>query len=157
MTAPVAPVVLASCVEHSLHQSHPGFDQPAARLYGVTVVDPQADERTVDGALRLTFLAEDADVSELLESPAGAAVRAFDAAVVLTSGWAAPVDDGAPEMPPSRHPGRRRVRLVVVVCDGGVGSVLRFADAPDDVVADSGSAHGSLADAVTALWSPASG
>ena len=143
------PIVLAACVEDSLHGSLDGFELRRARLYGITVVDPTAVREHADGALRITFLAEHADVYELLDSPAGAAVRAFDAAVVLTSGWAAPVDEGAPETPPSRHPGRRRVRLVVVVCDGGVGSVLRFADAPDDVVADSGSAHGSLADAVT--------
>ena len=54
--------------------------------------------------------------------------------------------------PPSQHPERRRVRLVVVVSDAGVGSVLRFADAPNDVVTDAGAARGSLADAVTNMW-----
>ena len=90
----------------------------------------------------------------------------FDAAVVLTCGWAAPIsrqdhddhddhDDHETtddEVPPSQHPQRRRVRLVVVVCDDGVASVLRFADTPDDIVTDAGSARGSLADAVNNLW-----
>ena len=80
----------------------------------------------------------------------------FDAAVVLTCGWAAPIrdedDDNETSVPPSQHPERRRVRLVVVVGDCGVGSVLRFADTPNDVVTDAGAARGSLADAVTNMW-----
>jgi hypothetical protein len=88
----------------------------------------------------------------------------FDAAVVLTCGWAAPIDrshesddddvdlDANEKVPPSQHPQRRRVRLVVVVGDQGVGSVLRFADTPKEIVTDAGSARGSLADAVTNLW-----
>jgi hypothetical protein len=96
-------------------------------------------------------------VYELLEAQTSAIVRMFDAAVVLTCGWAAPIrdddeDDEETSVPPSQHPERRRVRLVVVVGDGGVGSVLRFADTPNDVVTDAGAARGSLADAVTNLW-----
>jgi hypothetical protein len=44
------------------------------------------------------------------------------------------------------------VRLVVVVGDAGVGSVLRFADTPDEIITDPGNAKGSLADAVEQLW-----
>ena len=55
-------------------------------------------------------------------------------------------------VPPSQHPLRRRVRLVVAVCDRGVASVLRFADTPNDVITDAGAARGSLADAVKDLW-----
>jgi hypothetical protein len=91
--------------------------------------------------------------------------------VVLTCGWAAPIDkshksaddndndddddeddDANEKVPPSQHPQRRRVRLVAVVGDQGVGSVLRFADTPKEIVTDAGSARGSLADAVTNLW-----
>ncbi|MBJ7398596.1 MAG: hypothetical protein JHD29_07560, partial [Ilumatobacteraceae bacterium] len=56
------------------------------------------------------------------------------------------------DIPPSQHPLRRRVRLVVAVCDKGVASVLRFADTPNDIVTDAGAARGSLADAVKDLW-----
>lgn len=155
----ISPVTLATCVEHSLHLSLDGFDQPRARLYGISIVDEEAAARNVDGALRITFLAEHGDVYELLEAQTSAIVRMFDAAVVLTCGWAAPIgddedtsDDNDMSVPPSRHPERRRVRLVVVVGDCGVGSVLRFADTPDDVVTDAGAARGSLADAVTNMW-----
>ena len=152
----LSPVTLATCVEHSLHLSLDGFDLSRARLYGISIVDEEGATRNENGALRITFLAEHGDVYELLEAQTSAIVRMFDAAVVLTCGWAAPIrdedDDNETSVPPSQHPERRRVRLVVVVGDCGVGSVLRFADTPNDVVTDAGAARGSLADAVTNMW-----
>ena len=145
------PSILAACVERSLHVSLDGFAHKHARLYGVSIVDLNAAHRNDNGALRITFLAEHGDVYELLEAPTNAVVRAFDAAAVLTTGWAAPLGE-SDGIPPSEHPERRRVRLVVVVCDEGVASVLRFADEPDEIVTDAGSARGSLADAVAHLW-----
>ena len=160
------PVALATCVEQSLHMSLDGFDLKRARLYGISVVDVGGVDRLEDGALRITFLAEHGDVYELIDAPTSAIVRMFDAAVVLTCGWAAPIDRSNEindddddvddvddkKLPPSQHPQRRRVRLVVVVGDQGVGSVLRFADTPKEIVTDAGSARGSLADAVNNLW-----
>jgi hypothetical protein len=130
----LSPVTLATCVEHSLHLSLDGFDLSRARLYGISIVDEEGATRNEDGALRITFLAEHGDVYELLEAQTSAIVRMFDAAVVLTCGWAAPIrdeddDDNETSVPPSQHPERRRVRLVVVVGDCG-----------------------SLADAVTNMW-----
>ncbi|MBM3816873.1 MAG: hypothetical protein FJW13_07615 [Actinobacteria bacterium] len=153
-TSTVTPVALATCVEHSLNLSLSGFDLKRARLYGINIVDPLGVDHKSDGALRISFLAEHGDVYELLESRGSAIARMFDAAAVLTCGWAAPVDDDDDEndLPPSVHPRRRRVRLVVVVGDAGVGSVLRFADTPEEIVTDPGNAKGSLADAVERLW-----
>ena len=152
-TPTITPVALATCVEHSLNLSLSGFDLKRARLYGISVVDPQGIEGNVDGSLRISFLAEHGDVYELLESSGSSIARMFDAAAVLTCGWAAPVDDESEDdLPPSAHPRRRRVRLVVVVGDAGVGSVLRFADTPAEIVTDPGNAKGSLADAVERLW-----
>lgn len=152
----ISPVAVATCVERSLHSSLDGFDLKRARLYGIAVVDHEGIALNADGALRITFLAEHGDVYELLDAPTSSIARMFDAAVVLTCGWAAPVQDDEPDAefdgPPSEHPMRRRVRLVVAVCDDGVGSVLRFADSPDEVIGDPGAARGSLADAVTNLW-----
>ncbi|MFZ9210391.1 MAG: hypothetical protein ACO3FJ_06760, partial [Ilumatobacteraceae bacterium] len=159
MQKQLEPIDLAKCVESSLHSSLDGFDLPRARLYGVSIVDADGVLSNHNGALRISFLAEHGDVYELLDAPSSAIARMFDAAVVLTCGWAAPIDrDESPadedssEVPPSQHPQRRRVRLVVSVCDNGVASVLRFADTPDDIVTDAGSARGSLADAVNNLW-----
>ena len=140
-------------MEHSLHLSLDRFDLSKARLYGITVVDPDGIPDNADGALRITFLAEHGDVYELLEAPTSAISKMFDAAVVLTCGWAAPIDDeDLRDLAPSAHPRRRRVRLVVTVSDAGVASVLRFADTPDEVITDDGAARGSLADAVNSLW-----
>ena len=162
------PIAIATCVEASLHSSLDGFNLPRARLYGVSVVDAKGIASHQDGALRISFLAEHGDVYELLDAPSSAIARMFDVAVVLTCGWAAPLErderddesrsDGEnhdafnDEVPPSQHPLRRRVRLVVAVCDKGVASVLRFADTPNDIVTDDGAARGSLADAVKDLW-----
>ena len=162
------PLAIATCVEASLHSSLDGFNLPRARLYGVSIVDAKGVASNQDGALRISFLAEHGDVYELLDAPSSAIARMFDVAVVLTCGWAAPLDrneqdadsrsddeiDDAidDEVPPSQHPLRRRVRLVVAVCDKGVASVLRFADTPNDIVTDDGAARGSLADAVKNLW-----
>ncbi|MFZ9844071.1 MAG: hypothetical protein ACO3EQ_06975, partial [Ilumatobacteraceae bacterium] len=156
-TSTVTPVALATCVEHSLNLSLSGFDLKRARLYGVNIVDSQGVEDHANGALRISFLAEHGDVYELLEARGSAIARMFDAAAVLTCGWAAPVGDdngdgNDDDLSPSVHPRRRRVRLLVVVSDAGVGSVLRFADTPDEVVTDPGNAKGSLADAVEQLW-----
>ena len=156
-TSTVTPVALATCVEHSLNLSLSGFDLKRARLYGVNIVDSQGVEDLANGALRISFLAAHGDVYELLEARGSAIARMFDAAAVLTCGWAAPVGDdngdgNDDDLPPSVHPRRRRVRLLVVVSDAGVGSVLRFADTPDEVVTDPGNAKGSLADAVEQLW-----
>jgi hypothetical protein len=160
----LTPIAIATCVEASLHSSLDGFNLPRARLYGVSIVDATGIASHQDGALRISFLAEHGDVYELLDAPSSAIARMFDVAVVLTCGWAAPLnrdenDDEArlddeirDEVPPSQHPLRRRVRLVVAVCDKGVSSVLRFADTPNDIVTDAGAARGSLADAVKDLW-----
>ena len=158
------PIAIATCVEASLHSSLDGFNLPRARLYGVSIVDAKGIASNQDGALRISFLAEHGDVYELLDAPSSAIARMFDVAVVLTCGWAAPLDRNEQdddsrsddeiddEVPPSQHPLRRRVRLVVAVCDKGVASVLRFADTPNDIVTDDGAARGSLADAVKNLW-----
>lgn len=141
---------LARLVEQRLHESIGTFSMDGARLYGVTL-----DGATFDARFRLSFLAQHPDVYELLEAPSSALGKMFDAAAIVTTGWAAPLGpDGEPEGPPSEHEMRRRVRLVVVVADPGAASVLRFEDSPedDDVVVDAGSASGALASAIDSFW-----
>lgn len=119
------------------------FLLPHAQLYGVSVSD--------DETVSLTILASEPDVYDLLEKPSSIYNPKFSAFAVLTSGWAAPIEeDGSIDGAPSNHPKRRRVRLAVVAnAFTGVSSVLRFSDEPDDVITDPGSATGSLADAVS--------
>lgn len=70
---------------------------------------------------------------------------------VITAGWASPVADGD-NTPPSQHPERRRVELLVVVSrDGSIASALSMAG-NDELTIDEGKAQGALADAVGAIF-----
>ena len=137
----------AVAAEEKLHGILDTFELAGARLYGINVgdgIEPQPVP---------CYLAQHPDVYELLEAPSSALARMFHAAAIVTTGWAAPLDpDGQVQGPPSAHAQRRRVRLTVLVSNSGVASVLRFADEPDDVVTDPGSATGSLAEAITRFW-----
>jgi hypothetical protein len=70
---------------------------------------------------------------------------------ILTAGWAAPLGKTDENTPPSQHPEKRRVRLVVHATEFGVASVLRFKDDASEIITDEGKAKGSLADAVMNL------
>jgi hypothetical protein len=75
--------------------------------------------------------------------------KSYSHVAVVTSGWAAPLNEqGEVEGAPSQHPMRRRVRLVVCANTEDVSSVLRFSDEPENVITDPGKATGSLADAI---------
>lgn len=155
---PVQPIdvpvlAAATTVEQHIHRLIDSFEMSGARIYGVTIDDVERLHEEHNDALRVSFLAQHPDVYELLQAPTSSLGRMFHAAAIVTTGWAAPLGpDGSVEGAPSEHVLRRRVRLVVVVCDAGVASVIRFEDAPDDVVVDDGSATGSLAEAIHSYW-----
>lgn len=155
---PVQPIdvpvlAAATTVEQHIHRLIDSFEMSGARIYGVTIDDVERLHEEHNDALRVSFLAQHPDVYELLQAPTSSLGRMFHAAAIVTTGWAAPLGpDGSVEGAPSEHVLRRRVRLVVVVCDAGVASVIRFEDEPDDVVVDNGSATGSLAEAIHAYW-----
>jgi hypothetical protein len=140
-------MAMAVHAESVLHGMIDSFELPGARLYGINTGD------AVESAPAPCLLAQHPDVYALLESPTSGLARMFDAAAIVTTGWAAPLDEnGEVRGAPSEHAQRRRVRLVVLVANCGVASVLRFADEPDDVVTDPGSATGSLAEAIERFW-----
>jgi hypothetical protein len=149
--------LIARLVEARLHDTLPDavpdpFRLPRCRLLGVAIVDPDRLLACDDSALRLDFLGDARNVYDLLDSAAGSIARLYDAAVLVTTGWAAPFDpDGRLTGRPSNHPQRRRIRLVVAVDDDGVSSVLRFADDPDHPV-DPGAGEGMLAESLADLW-----
>lgn len=69
---------------------------------------------------------------------------------VITGGWASPADDN--DCPPSVHPERRRVELLVVVGrDGSMASALQMAG-NEELTIDEGKATGALADAVAGIF-----
>lgn len=138
---------IAIAVEAKLHTLIDSFELSGARLYGINIANRPVTEPNV------CFLSQHPDVYELLDAPASALARMFDAGAIVTTGWAAPLGaNGEVEGAPSEHALRRRVRLVVVIADHGVASVLRFGDDPDNVISDPGSATGSLAEAVHRFW-----
>ena len=140
-------MAMAVHAESVLHGMIDSFELPGARLYGINTGD------AVESVPAPCLLAQHPDVYALLESPTSGLAHMFDAAAIVTTGWAAPLDEnGEVRGAPSEHEQRRRVRLVVLVANSGVASVLRFADEPDDVVTDPGSATGSLAEAIERFW-----
>ncbi len=95
----------------------------------------------------MVLIKKSGDVYDLLDDPSTVtAIKHTPFFTILTSGWAAPIDNS--DVAPSQHNERRRVRLVVGASVEGVASVLRFQDNPLEIVTDENKAKGSLADAV---------
>jgi len=144
----VEKALLAEEIIHEglLSQSSNAFGMKKALLFAVI-----EQEETVS----LTLANEHSDVYDLLDSDDTREVaKVSDFIAVLTCGWASPTDgdDEYSDLPPSQHPAKRRVRLLVLACADGVASVLRFQDTPDEVISDPGQARGSLADAVKSVF-----
>ena len=129
-----------------------GFDLGGARLYGIVVNDPSRLGDDDAQAARSSFIDEHHDVYQLIAGAPGVLARSFDAAAVVTRGWAAPLDDARLGVRASRHPQRRRVRAVAVVSDGGIASVVRFEDDPDRPLEQPDRGTGSIVDALEAMW-----
>jgi hypothetical protein len=129
-------------------QSVTGFDLKQAQLIGVELT---AGDEYNQPIIASQPLDASGDVYELLDTTMVAdAVKAYGYAAVITCGWAAPLaDDGEnTEVAPSKHPKRRRVRLVLVTDGISITSILRFSDTQDETMVDEGQATGSLADAL---------
>lgn len=95
----------------------------------------------------MILIKKSGDVYDLLADPSTVtAIKYAPFFTIVTTGWAAPMDDS--DVAPSQHKKRRRVRLAVGASVTGVASVLRFQDNPDEIVTDENKAKGSLADAV---------
>jgi hypothetical protein len=129
-------------------QSVTGFDLKQAQLIGVELT---AGDEYNQPTVASQPLDASGDVYELLDTTMVAdALQAYGYAAVITCGWAAPLadDDENTEVEPSKHPKRRRVRLVLVTDGISITSVLRFSDTQDEKMVDEGQATGSLADAL---------
>lgn len=126
-------------------------DEKEAHLLAVYGDNPaEINDATVVKAL------SHGDVYELLESPFATVTASMaDLVAIVTCGWASPIvgdPDADEQLPPSQHPERRRVRLVVCATREHTASVLRFSDDWDNPITDEGHARGSLADAVRSLF-----
>lgn len=129
-------------------QSVTGFDLKQAQLVGIELTNANNEYNPTIASQPLDA---SGDVYELLDTTMVAdALQAYGYASVITCGWASPLtDDGENnEVAPSKHPKRRRVRLVLVTDGISIASVLRFSDTQDETMVDEGQATGSLADAL---------
>jgi hypothetical protein len=139
---------VATNVERQVHDLF-DFDPKDAHIFGVNMNGDNGEP--VLGKPR-----KSADVYALLASNGARSLAKNSQFIALmTCGWAAPVGDGDDEfsdLPPSLHPKRRRIRLVIVANRANVASVMRFQDDPDETVTDEGEARGTLAVAVADLF-----
>ena len=135
-------VILAENQVHNIHKDHKNAFELAMSSIWVLNATGEMTCRKLYG-----------DVYDLLDSPETlAAIKGEEFFGVLTSGWAAPIDECDEDTPPSKAKERRRVRLFVSATEDGAISVLRFKDDPDEAIVDEGTAKGSLADAVMDLY-----
>ena len=123
------------------------FDCKNAKVFGVMLND------NLD--IEIKPIKTGVDVYDLISDSVEVfeAVNKYDLITVATCGWAAPIgNDNDDETPPSKHPERRRVRLLTSAnTNYQIGSSISFKDNPDEPVFDYGNAKGSLADAITEL------
>ena len=136
---------VAEATEAMLHERLSEFATSQAELWAII---NEGETPTI------TKVGAHADVYDLLDSAETTEVaKVADCIAVLTCGWASPIsNDEDTQLPPSQHPERRRVRLVVVANPNGVASVLRFQDDPENPITDDGNATGSLNDAVRSVF-----
>ena len=140
----------AEMAEHIFHQSmDKPFEIERALLFSINEGD--------DGQVSMTLANANGDVYDLIDNDDTLLVaKVSDYIAVVTTGWASPIDsDGEVSTPPSKHPERRRVRLMVMVSRDQMASVMRFQDEPDETITDDGHATGSLADALMQVMAQA--
>jgi hypothetical protein len=106
----------------------------------------------LDDNNKIKSVKENSDVYDLLNDfDTLESIKHCASFTILTAGWAAPLSQTDDDTPPSQHPEKRRVRLIVHATEFGVASVMRFKDDASEIVTDDGKARGSLAEAVMDL------
>jgi len=116
--------------------------------FGVT----KASLWLLDDNNKIKSVKENCDIYDLLDDfDTLESIKDCASFTILTAGWAAPINETDEDTPPSQHPEKRRVRLIVHATEFGVASVMRFKDKADEIVTDDGKARGSLAEAVMDL------
>lgn len=121
-----------------------------ARLIGIGVLDSAGVLDGAEGAVRFVAIAE-GEPYELAGPVAAVAIEHHDAIALVTYGWGAPLPGPGVDAPnPSRHPERRRVRVVTAALESGaVACALRWS-ATDATALDPGEVVGPLAEVLSA-------
>ena len=138
--------------EHKLseiyHACMANPEMGTAKAYGLTETDDGLVAKLIGNNEDVYLLIRDLDNDKIHMN--------YDFMAVVTTGWAAPLDqNGEIKGAPSAHPERRRVTLVASLDINErktFGSILHF-DGDDDLVFDDGSATGMLAEALENLVS----
>jgi len=116
--------------------------------FGVT----KASLWLLDDNNKIKSVKENSDVYDMLDDfDTLESIKDYASFTILTAGWAAPINETDEDTPPSQHPKKRRVRLIVHATEFGVASVMRFKDKANEIVTDDGKARDSLAEAVMDL------
>ena len=120
-------------------------DETKAVAYGIS----WSDEKE---SLECQVISSNADIYDLIDDLSDFSnASSFDYLSIITWGWAAPLDsDGNIDGAPSKHPQKRRVKLIISgsnIEKGLIGSVINFSDDPDEPIYNYGDATGSLNDA----------
>ncbi len=122
------------------------FNKGKAIAYGVLVND--------DLNVQIEQIGSNGDIYDMLNynSSLVSQVKNYDFITFETCGWAAPIKDGKVDdndLPPSQHPEKRRVRLLVSANTSlQFGSSISFSDDLENPVYDYGNARGALAEAI---------
>lgn len=141
-------------VVENVHNNIPyGFDSNEARIYGVFILE--------NNEIQYEQIGSSPDIYDLIfdltNNPDE--IKSYDMFTIGTCGWAAPIKDDEDTdemMAPSRHPERRRVRLLSNTHSTGlVGSSIQFQDDIDSPVFDYGDAKGALQEAILELFNKA--
>lgn len=124
------------------------FDDSGSKVYGILL--DENNNPTIEQVHSSVDVYQ--SLEELMETPE--ALKDYDIFTIATLGWAAPIaDDNEPEIAPSQHPERRRVRVLSNTSSTGmVGSSVLFQDDINDPVFDYGNARGALHDAIMNLF-----
>jgi len=110
--------------------------------------------KMIEETLVCEKIIEYGDIYEMLEGASSHSEKfeGYDLVAVLTAGWAAPNNnDESDKLPPSVHPERRRVRIVMVGYTAEqTASVMSFDDT-QDLIYSSGEGQGALQDAFESM------
>jgi hypothetical protein len=114
------------------------FFKPEAELYGVTDKE------------QFVKIASAKDVYALLEITYSLPHNKYIALAIHVTGLASPFDEDDPT-PPSEREDSRRVSLITITTEEGMGSALAFSDT-EEIITDEGEASGGLAEALLDCW-----
>lgn len=132
------------------------FEAVSKNIFGMTD-EMRTDKKTqlvgvkmIEETLVCEKIIEYGDIYDMLEGASSHLEKfeGYDLIAVLTAGWAAPNDnDDYQNLPPSVHPERRRVKLVMIgYTSNQTASIMKFDD-NDQLLYSCGEGQGALQDA----------